>query len=413
MRKMIVFVGLALFLILAGAQAALAQDEDKPSLVVLSFQPRGTIEWIELGLLKSLISYGLISAEDIAEGFGGPMENSPISYQRLNAAGQLDFVQEMIADALDSEPDALVTIGSRVTLAALIATYDMEDPPAIIFADVYNPYDAGIADAPCIKPNHVTGIESAVNYADIVPLLLLQDPELTTIGTIHSSDDAGGAYGAARFAEEGEALGLTVEQTAVTSLADLALATEGLVSKGVQAILLPVDTLTTAGLPLIDAIAQDNDIPLFAATINDMFFGALVGGGFGEFLDTGELAAALAAGHLRGDLDLATTGIGAIDSSTVIGLNLNKAEALGISFSEELENRSDFSLQLADDGYAVWVDTETSEISQWIMEQFQRRSAPPEPLEARLESDRAFLAGLECTAERIAEQQAVLDAMEG
>ncbi len=37
----------------------------------------------------------------------------------------------------------------------------------------------------------------------------------------------------------------------------------------------------------------------------------------------------------------------------------------------------------------------------------------PAPLEARQERDRAFLAELECTPERIAEQQAELDAMAG
>ncbi len=397
---------LAVMTLLLLAPAALAHDEDKPSLVVLSFQPRGTVEWIEIGLVKSLISYGLISAEDFAPGFAGPYENSPISYTRLSAAGQLEFVPEMIADALDSEPDALITIGSRVTLAALVATYDLEDPPAIIFVDVYNPYDAGIADATCIKPDHVTGIESAVNYADVVPLLLLQDPDLTTIGTIHSSDDAGGAFGAARIAEVGEALGLTVEQTAVTALADLSLATEGLVSKGVEAILLPVDTMTMAGLPLIGAIAQDNNIPLFAANIDHMFLGALVAGGFAEFLDTGDLAGVLAAAHLQGDLDLATTGISAVDSITVVGLNHYDVDAFGISFSEELQDRADFSLQPAGD------DIVDPEVKPWMQEQFQRRLAPPTPLEARQESDRAFLAGLACTAERIAEQQAELDAME-
>ena len=404
MYRIMLFVGICLLLL---SPAALAHDEDKPSLVVLSFQPRGTVEWLEIGLVKSLISYGLISAEDFAPGFAGPYENSPISYTRLNAAGQLEFVPEMIADALDSEPDVLVTIGSRATLAALVATYDLEDPPAIIFADVYSPYEAGIADAPCIKPDHVTGIESSVNYADVVPLLQMQNPDLATIGTIHSSDDASGAYGAARIAEVGEALGLTVEQTAVTSLADLSLATEGLVSKGVEAILLPMDALTMAGLPLIGGIAQDNDIPLFAANIDHMFLGALVAGGFAEFLDVGDLAGVLAAAHLQDDLDLATTGISAVDSVTVVGLNYYDAEAYGISFSEELQDRADFSLQPAGD------DTVDPEVKPWMQEQFQRRLAPPTPLEARQESDRAFLAGLACTAERIAEQQAELDAMDG
>lgn len=402
--KMLLRVGILLLLLSPGA---LAHDEDKPSLLVLAFLPQGTVEWIELGLLKSLISYGLISAEDFTPGFAGPYENSPIFYERLNAAGQLDFVAEMIADALDSEPDVLVTVGSRATLSALVATYDMEDPPAIIFADVYNPYDAGIADAPCIKPDHVSGIESSVNYADVVSLLLLQDPEITTIGTIHSSDDAGGAYGAAQIAEVGEALGLTVEQTAVTSLADLSLATEGLVSKGVEAILLPVDAMTMAGLPLIGGIAQDNSIPLFAANIDHMFSGALVSGGFAEFLDVGDRVGVLAAAHLQGDLDLATTGISAVDSITVVGLNHYDLEAFGITFSEELMNRADFSLQPAGD------DLVDPEVKPWMQEQFQQRLAPPAPLEARQESDRALLAAQECTDERIAEQQAELDAMGG
>ena len=398
---------LAVMTLLLLSPAALAHDEDKLSILVLSFQPRGTVEWIEIGLVKSLISYGLISTEEFTPGFPGPYENSPIFYERLNAAGQLEFVPEMIANALDSEPDVLVTIGSRATLAALVATYDLEDPPAIIFADVYSPYEAGIADAPCIKPDHVTGIESSVNYADVVPLLLMQNPDLATIGTIHSSDDAGGAYGAARIAEVGEALGLAVEQTAVTALADLSLATEGLVSKGVEAILLPMDVMTMAGLPLIGGIAQDNGIPLFAANIDHMFSGALVAGGFAEFLDVGDLVGVLAARYLQGDLDPATTGISAVDSVTVVGLNYYDAEAYGVSFSEELQERADFSLRPAGD------DIVDPEVKPWMQEQFQRRLAPPAPLEARQESDRAFLAGLECTAERIAEQQAELDAMEG
>ncbi len=398
---------LAVMTLLLLSPAALAHDEDKLSILVLSFQPRGTVEWIEIGLVKSLISYGLISAEDFTPGFPGPYENSPIFYERLNAAGQLEFVPEMIANALDSEPDVLVTIGSRATLAALVTTYDLEDPPAIIFADVYSPYEAGIADAPCIKPDHVTGIESSVNYADVVPLLLMQNPDLATIGTIHSSDDAGGAYGAARIAEVGEALGLAVEQTAVTALADLSLATEGLVSKGVEAILLPMDVMTMAGLPLIGGIAQDNGIPLFAANIDHMFSGALVSGGFAEFLDVGDLVGVLAARYLQGDLDPATTGISAVDSVTVVGLNYYDAEAYGVAFSEELQDRADFSLQPAGD------DIVDPEVKPWMQEQFQRRLAPPAPLEARQESDRAFLAGLECTPERIAEQQAELDAMEG
>ena len=56
-----------------------------------------------------------------------------------------------------------------MTQAALNATNDLDDPPTIFFADVYNPREAGIAEAPCVKPAHVTGLMSATKYEDIVP----------------------------------------------------------------------------------------------------------------------------------------------------------------------------------------------------------------------------------------------------
>lgn len=401
--KKLLSVGIILLLL---AQAALAQDEDKPSVAMLSFQPFGTIQWVEAGFLKTLVSYGLLSPAALQPDADGAPNDSAIAYQRQDAGGQLDLVSEVVADAINSEPDALVTIGSRLTLAALLETKDMDNPPAIVFADVYNPYEAGLADAPCIKLDHVTGIVSEVNYAEIVPMLQLQDPDMQTIGTIFSSDDAAGAYGAAQIAEVGASLGLNVEQAAVTSLADVAFAADGLVSKGADAIMLPVDTMTLAGLPIISAIAQDNGIPLYAANIDHLFFGALAGGGFASFLDVGDLAGLQVAALLTGELDLATTSISAIQSGTILGINQRVADAAGIVLTEEMRERADFTL-------LPYGDILRTEAAPRMQEELMRFAAPPVPLEERAEMDQAFLAGLQCTPEMIAEQQAELDAMEG
>ena len=407
-KKLLIAVGMLLLL----AQAALAQEEDKPSVWYLAFGHGPASDTIQLGLLDALQAYGFINPEDRAElrmqMVIESAENSPIRFTRSLAGYEIDRLREMVAKALDQEPDVLVTVSASVTLAALHATYDMDDPPPIFFADVYNPYEAGIAEAPCIKPAHVIGSETINNYEEFLTLPLLQNPDIKTIGTIHNASDASGSYGARQIAKIGQSLGLTVEQAAVTSLADLALATDGLVSKGVEALLLPADATTMAGLPIIVNIANDNDIPTFYAKVDGIFRGGSVGAGAFRYFDQGSTIGLMVAAYLKGELDIASAGISAETGDMVVGINLMSADALDFSFSQSLQDRTDVALELVDGAPAFELKSEAA-----LMEEGRHFWGEPEPLEAREDRDRAFLAGLECTPERIAEQQAELDAMDG
>ncbi|MDE2636006.1 MAG: ABC transporter substrate binding protein, partial [Chloroflexota bacterium] len=321
-----------------------------------------------------------------------------------------DRLRELVAFALDHEPDALVTISAPMTIQALLATADMDNPPAIFFADVYNPYEAGIAEAPCIKPAHLSGAQSVVDYEAIVGLPLLQDPDITTIGTIHNAGDASGAYGANQIAQIGESLGLTVEQTTDVTLADLAFATDGLLSKGAEAILLPMDYMNLAGLPLISGVAMDQGIPVFFASLDGLVLGATVGAGFSQLLEQGNAVGVMVAAYLAGDLDPASTGISAQAGDMVVGINMHTAGQMGMEFSQALQDRADISLTM-DEATGLPSIMPVSPGAQAAVG--QAFFGGPAPLEARQERDRAFLAGLECTPERIAEQQAALDAAAG
>ena len=404
--KMLLRVGILLLLL---TPAALAQDEDKPSVWLLAFGENGETRVILTGLLDALEAYGFIDPEDRSQQRGVQMidsaENSAIRFNRSLADYELDRVRELVAKALDHEPDVLVTITAPLTQAALHATLDMDDPPAIFFAGVYNPYEAGIADAPCIKPDHVIGSEATVDYERVVSLLLLQNPDMKTVGTIHNSSDASGIYGAGRIAELGESLGLKVEQSAVVFPADLALAAEGLVSKGVEAILLPMDYTTTAGLPLITNVANDQGIPVFYASIDGLFRGAAIGAGFDQWFEQGNNIGAMLAAYLNGELDLASSGISALTGEMIVGISLLDES---ISIPEPLREQADMFFMMHEGQHVFNVTSERAQAGAIRIYQSE-----PAPLEAREESDRAFLAALECTPERIAEQQAELDAMDG
>ena len=337
-------------------------------------------------------------------------DNSPIQFNRLEANFELDRLRELVAFALDHEPDALVTISAPMTLTALLATADMDDPPAIFFADVYNPYEAGIAEAPCIKPAHVSGAQSVVDYEAITRLLLLQNPDTETIGTIHNAADASGAYGASQVASVGEALGLTVEQAAATSLADLSLATEGLISKGVEAILLPMDYMNLAGLPLISGVAMEQGIPVFFASLDGLVLGATVGAGFSQLLEQGDAVGLMLAAYLGGELDPANAGISAQAGDMVVGINMHTAEQMDFSFSQALQERADLSLTMNEEAGLPSICRLARRRRRPLDKPF---SADPRRWSRGKSGTCAFLAALECSPERIAEQQAELDAMEG
>ncbi len=427
---------LALLTLLMAAGPLMTRADDVPTVAILRFGSFFSFTYVENAIVDTLLSTGLLTeAEHAIAQAGDNLEGERINIYWGDANFDFAAANVIVEQALDRGVDALIAISTPTAQAALNVTADMDDPPALFFTSVYNPYDAGLAQATCLKPAHVTGIESWTAYEDIVPLLLLQNPDMTTIGTLYSASEASGWVGAERIAEVGAELGLSVKTAAVTGIADLPLATEGLIEKGVEAILIPADLVTLSGLPTIMQIAIENSIPVFHSTANTINLGATVSAGASENTLQGNIIGAMLAGYLSGELDIATTGIALIDNLSV-GVNLDMAEMQGIEISESLFARADMLLQ---DGtlsgrrivqvLESWgLDDEMIARVLEAVSQAQlgggqiEADLPPEiadmisqAIAAQSQTDdiAAMLASLHCSPELIAEQQAALDAAGG
>ena len=174
----------------------------------------------------------------------------------------------------------MITITTPVTQIAANATLDMEDPPVVIFNVVSNPYAAGIADAPCIKPAHISGSQFLAPYEPHCPPdACLQYPDIQVMGTIFTSNEASGVFGARQITAVGESLGLQIENASIISVADLTLAAEGLVSKGIEAFILPTEATIAAGLPTIIQVANEHGLPVLYTAGNAVYRGATIGAG--------------------------------------------------------------------------------------------------------------------------------------
>ena len=389
-----------LVLTLLFALLPVAADDHTPTVAVLRFGALPSFEITEGAILDLLETYGYLS----------PEENRILEDRRDHQAekvkviwGDAGFdyptIAIMVEDALDQGADVLVTLGTPVTLVAVNTTLDIDEPPPVLFTAVHNPYMAGIADASCIKPAHVTGSEIETSYEYVFDALQKQNPALNVIGTIYDTSEASGVYGVDRIAELAGEMGISVETAGVTTLSDLRSAADSLAQKGADAIVLPIDNLTTQGLPIIVTIANENGLPVFHPSMGAIYHGATIGAGYSGFYDNGVRVGIALAVYLNGDIDIAATGI-YVASGEGLGINLDSANLQGVQVSNEIMNQADVVLE---GGTPI-------RVSRRVMQKIRQRGVVI-PLEDRQAADAAYLAQLTCTDEMIAEQQAALDAV--
>ena len=377
---------------------ALAQDDSKPTIAILSFGYHSNVNLSVKGTLDMLQTYGFINHEERAVlDQRQDLEGEDINIFWGDAAYDIGFANLMVRDALDRAPDALITITTPVAQMAVGATLDMEDPPVVIFNVVSNPYAAGIADAPCIKPAHISGSQFLAPYDRIVPLMLLQNPDMQVVGTIFTSNEPSGVFGASQISAVGESLGLQVESASIVSAADLTLAAEGLVSKGIEAFILPTEATVASGLPTIVQVANENGLPVMYAAGNAVYRGATIGAGVYSYFKEGVIAARMLIAHLEGAIDIASAGIN-LQNDLSVGINLDAAAAQETEISQELLAAADFVVE--DGQSSEGVTPGLPEVNPYLVDM---------TLDERRAADLAFLETLRCTPEMNAEQRAELE----
>jgi ABC-type uncharacterized transport system substrate-binding protein len=380
-----------LTLLLILVPASLAQDDENPTIAFLRYRSTGTEDITKPGIWDILQAHELISPaeRELLD------ENLDLNGERINvfwldAASDVTNINAMVEKTLDRGADILLTFSTPVTQITANITKEMEDPPILLFAIVSAPYSAGIADAPCIKMPHVTGTHMSIPYEQYVALSQVQQPDVQTIGTIVDPAQTQSVYGVSQITRFAEALGLNVEVASIASAADLPQATASLADKGVDMLMIGAGYTESRGIPAVLGVAQDFGIPVFGVSPRMIHHGAMIGAGFDDFYGEGVTVGRMIAAYVDGTLDVSTTGI----SSRVdigVAVNLDTAEEFGITVADSILE----SAVMVIEGGELNVLSEPATL-------------PEMTLEERKAEDAAFLAELECTPERIAEEEATL-----
>ena len=386
-----------------------AQDDDLPLVAVVHNGDGPIALGILVGLLDALVANGLIAPEqwDNRLSPGVPIQSDgELAAENIRiivrSAGHDPLaIQGAVDRAMDMDPAALVTIRELPTLSALNTLQYMDDPPKVFFAALQDPWNAGIADASCIKPDYVTGTHTVMPFKEMLPLFTRHIEDLNRIGVIHYAGENSSAYATEHIVKAAQELGWTAQATAVTGFHDIALAIEGLISRGVQAIVLPASGFMESAMPLIASIGRDNEIPIYGLGVESSVFGATMGIGYAQWYDDGARIGHIMAAWLKGEIDIAETAIATQTLRMAMGVDIAWHEVEGMEFSEDLLKDVD----------VISKDTAPRPTSGWAMQEFARMLGNnADQSEQLLATAKPLLESLRCTPEMVEEQQAELEA---
>lgn len=122
-------------------------------------------------------------------------------------------------------------------------------------------------------------IDSDSPYERIIELIPMLNPNISTIGTVLYSTEISGNTGAKSLAAHGQAAGLEVFHAPVNAISGLRHAIVGLYNRGINAFVLPVDSVAARGLPTISRLAATQRIPLLYGNAEAVFEGSTLGMG--------------------------------------------------------------------------------------------------------------------------------------
>lgn len=251
-----------------------------------------------------------------------------VEYDNCNADSNL--MSQIISNFQADHADLLVAVATPVAMSMQAATEETGTP--VVFAAVSDPVSVGLVDSLEAPGSNLTGTSDYLDTAAIMNLMFVQNPELQKVGLLYDlgQDSAASAIESAKAYLEDK--GVEVIERTGTSVDEIALAAQALVSDGVQAVFTPTDnTVMKSELTIYETFAEAG-IPHYTGADSFALNGAFLGYGV-DYANLGVETANMIASILLDGADPAATAVKTFDNGTAT-INTEICEQLGIDFDE-------------------------------------------------------------------------------
>ncbi len=264
----------------------------------------------------------------LKEIFDGKSVKYEIEIQNCNADSTVmnQIISGFIADGVD----LMVGIATPVAMQMQAATEDNQIP--VVFAAVSDPLGVKLVDS-LEKPGHnITGTSDYLNTDAVMNLIVAAKPDIKKVGLLYDvGQDASTAPVAAAKAFLA-AKGIEVVERTGTTVEEVTLAAQALVTDGVEAVFTPTDnTIMKSELAIAD-IFTNAKIPHYCGADSFALNGAFLGYGV-DYANLGVETAEMIADILLNKKNPGDVAVKTFDNGTAT-INTDVCAKLGISFDE-------------------------------------------------------------------------------
>lgn len=270
----------------------------------------------------------------------GELESDKVEFNVLEDNCNLDanVMNQIITNFLAQKVDLLVGVATPVAMGMQAATEDSGIP--VVFAAVSDPLGAGLVESLEAPGANITGTSDYLDTNAVMNLIFAADPDADLIGLLYNVSEDSSTAPIAAAKEYLDAKGVKYIERTGTTVDEVMLAADALVSAGVDAIFTPTDnTIMNAELAIYETLAEAG-IPHYTGADSFALNGAFLGYGV-DYANLGVETANMIAEILLEGKDPGTLPVKTFDNGTAT-VNTETCEALGLEFDTIAETFAPF-----------------------------------------------------------------------
>ena len=260
----------------------------------------------------------------------GELETDTLAFEILEDNCNLDanVMNQIITNFIAQDVDLMVGVATPVAMGMQAATE--ENPIPVVFAAVSDPLGAGLVES-LEKPGaNLTGTSDYLDTNAVMNLIFALNPETKCVGLLYNVSEDSSAAPIAAAKEYLAAKGVQAVERTGTTVDEITLAAQALVSDGVDAVFTPTDnTVMTAELAIYETFAEAG-IPHYTGADSFALNGAFLGYGV-DYANLGRETADMIAEVLLEGKDPGTLPVKTFDNGTAT-VNTETCAALGLDF---------------------------------------------------------------------------------
>ena len=270
----------------------------------------------------------------------GELESDKVAFNILEDNCNLDanVMNQIITNFLSQKADLLVGVATPVAMGMQAATEDNGVP--VVFAAVSDPLGAGLVESLEAPGANITGTSDYLDTNAVMNLIFAADPDADLIGLLYNVSEDSSTAPIAAAKEYLDAKGVKYIERTGTTVDEVMLAVDALVSAGVDAIFTPTDnTIMNAELAIYETLAEAG-IPHYTGADSFALNGAFLGYGV-DYANLGVETANMIAEILLESKDPGTVPVKTFDNGTAT-VNTDTCAALGIDYDKIAETFAPF-----------------------------------------------------------------------